>query len=395
MKRIALIGAFDRFNYGDLLMPVIFEKQLLNKNKNVEIDYFAYQENNLEIYGAYKTKKIKQISDFNCDAAVFVGGDMLPVTYANAFMDLQTKKVNIYFYKIMKKIITKDMFENFCKKQLEGETNHPWIYSKKFLNVNKLFYNTVGGELSFYNSKIKHVIDEIDYISLRDKNSYQKFIDKKDNAKLYPDSVIALSKFFDSYSLQSLINEHTKKMQEKIDGKYFVFQSNKYIGKKDFDEIIKEIEKMYKKNGIKCLLLPIGYAYNHEDDIVLKEIYKKVKTPIFMTKKGNVYDIIYNIINSEFYVGTSLHGIITSASYSIPHIVFSNEVKKAVNFVKTWNTSPIVFCNPNELVDKYDLLMKTEGLNDILKKNSRELIELADENFNNIYEMIFNGEEDG
>lgn len=393
MKKIALIGAFDRFNYGDLLMPVIFEKQLLKKNKNVEIDYFAYQTNNLEIYGAYKTKKIKQISASDYDAAVFVGGDMFPVTYTNAFMDLQTNKINIYFYKIMKKIMTKEMFEKFCKKQLNGETDHPWIYSKKFLNVNKLFYNTVGGELSFYSSQIKHIVDEIDYISIRDKNSYQKFIDKKDDVKLYPDSVIALSKFFNCSNLQSLINEHTKKTQEKIDGKYFVFQANKHIGKKNFDKIIKEIEKMYKRNKLKCLLLPIGYAYNHEDDIVLKEIYKKVTTPIFMAEKGNVYDIIYNIINSEFYVGTSLHGIITSASYSIPHMVFSNEVKKAVNFVETWNTSPIIFCNPNELVDKYDLLMKTEELNNNLKKNSKKLIELADENFNNIYIKIFNGEE--
>ena len=103
--------------------------------------------------------------------------------------------------------------------------------------------------------------------------------------------------------------------------------------------------------------------------------------------------IIYNIINSKFYVGTSLHGVITATSYGIPHMVFSNNIKKAINFINTWNTSPVVFCNPNELVEKFNLLMQTENLYSILDINSKKLKKLANENFNNIMKIIFNGDE--
>ena len=43
-KKIAVLGAFDRFNYGDLLFPIILEK-LLDKNKNeYDIEFFALVE---------------------------------------------------------------------------------------------------------------------------------------------------------------------------------------------------------------------------------------------------------------------------------------------------------------------------------------------------------------
>ena len=179
MKKIALIGAFDRFNYGDLLMPVVFNKQIEAKNKKVKIDYFAYQESDLTKFGAYKTKKIEELRNLNYDAAVFVGGDMLPVTYTNAFMDLQTNKIKVVLYKILKKIIKQKKFDLFCKEKLNGETNHPWIYSKKFLNVQKVIYNTVGGKVSVLDSKIEKCFNEMDYISLRDNESFNNFSDKK------------------------------------------------------------------------------------------------------------------------------------------------------------------------------------------------------------------------
>lgn len=395
MKKIALIGAFDRFNYGDLLMPVVFNKQMEAKNEKAQIDYFAYQENDLKKFGAYKTKRIEELRKLDYDAAVFVGGDMLPVTYTNAFMDLQTNKIKVILYKLLKKFIKQKKFDLFCKKSLNGETNHPWIYSKKFLDVEKIIYNTVGGKVSVLDSQIEKCFNEIDYISLRDNESFNNFNDKKNMKKLYPDSVIALSEFFDNNDLTNLINEHTKKMKEEIGDDYFVLQTNKYIGNKYFNEIVKQIKEMYSRYNIKCLLLPIGYANNHEDDIVLRKIYKKLKSkvPVFMAQKGNIYDIVYNIKNSKFYVGTSLHGIITSASYGVPHFAYTNKINKAINFEKTWNTTPIIYCEPDELSDKYNELISNVELNKLLEKNKKELINLANENFNNIFKVIFDGED--
>ena len=40
--RVALVAACDRYNYGDVLLPIVFEQYLkLHHSFNVEFNYFA------------------------------------------------------------------------------------------------------------------------------------------------------------------------------------------------------------------------------------------------------------------------------------------------------------------------------------------------------------------
>lgn len=58
MKKINIIGAFDRNNYGDLLFPIIIEKTLKKKGIKNEFNYYALNKTDLSEVGAFPTKRI-------------------------------------------------------------------------------------------------------------------------------------------------------------------------------------------------------------------------------------------------------------------------------------------------------------------------------------------------
>lgn len=56
MNKILIIGAFDRFNYGDLLFPIIIEQQLKTYSNALDIEYFGIVESDLSSLGGSQQK---------------------------------------------------------------------------------------------------------------------------------------------------------------------------------------------------------------------------------------------------------------------------------------------------------------------------------------------------
>ena len=90
-----------------------------------------------------------------------------------------------------------------------------------------------------------------------------------------------------------------------------------------------------KKDMEPSLLLPIGFAALHEDNIALKQM-QNIYNNFVLIDKLNIYEIMNLIANSYFFAGTSLHGNITAMSFGIRHIGLNPEIKKLENYLKTW-----------------------------------------------------------
>ena len=393
--KIGLIGAFDRNNYGDILMPIIVEKQIRENfpNKDIVFEYYGQSYSNMEYTLGKNTIPLSEISKNKCDIAIFVGGEILSAVYRGMYLNLLESKIKILEYKILKKFFPK-YTERKCKKNLKGISIKPWIVSKKDINCKYLIYNTVGGNVlndveENEKKDIKEIFNTVDYISIREKDSFNILKEFKDDVKLYPDSVINLSKLIADDEIEVNTSEEIKSNVKRMD-EYFVFQIKKIYGKKHISNIVNQIKEIYKSTGLKCILLPIGYAQGHEDHIILKEIYKKLdKDNCYMPSFNNIYETIYIIKNSKMFLGTSLHGIITAISYNLPHIIATTNLKKLNSFVNTWDTSPIVNCEIDEMCNSVENVMKNyEEITEFVKKANMRLQKLVDENFKNINKYI-------
>ena len=121
--KIALVGAFDRNNYGDVFMPILFEEQFLSYDLNfsVEFKYYGMKKSDMEYIKGVKTRPLYELYEKKeyFDVIIVVGGEVLTSRYTNMYLNLQTNKIVISFYKILQKL-TPHLTELLCKFNLNG-----------------------------------------------------------------------------------------------------------------------------------------------------------------------------------------------------------------------------------------------------------------------------------
>ena len=231
--KIGLVGAFDRNNFGDLLMPVLFEKQykLNNSDKNVTFHYYGLTKKNMELLKSCNTEALYNCYN-NCDIVIIVGGEVLISTYKLMYLNLQKNVIKIFIIRCMNKLFP-NYIEKMAKKKLKGKENCPWILDKEKLKCKKLIYNTVGGNIC-NNDLNATLLNDVDYISVRSKCNYQNMFKINRKTKLYPDSVTAISNIISENDIIENIGSDILEMSKE---KYFIIQTD-YRNSKD---IIKKI----------------------------------------------------------------------------------------------------------------------------------------------------------
>ena len=383
-RRIALIGAFDRNNYGDVFMPIILEEVL---GENYSFDYYALKDFDLTDVGGKKGRSLKKISDYSYDASIIVGGEVLSASYSGMIKNIEDNTVILFFYRVLNKLFPLS-FEKLAKKILNGETINPWVYSRKRLSTDKIIYNTVGGRGIKFDKAYIDDLKESNFISVRDEQTKLELSKNGIRSFLYPDSVSIISRVFPKEKVEKIV---TSELREKVKmaGNYFVFQINKSTGRNNIEELAFQIDQIVKETNLSCILLPIGYAQGHEDFVPLKKIKELSKSDkVFFFEEKNIYSILFILANSSLYVGTSLHGAITSMSYAIPHMALTNSITKLTDYIKTWKSSPIIYTSMGDLNENIKKLFFDMDYRNDIKEISSRVVKLSEENFSKISEVI-------
>ena len=393
--KIALVGAFDRYNYGDILMPIIMHNQIIdNLNiKNMEFSYYGLFESDMSKCKGYSTQALSKLKNKDVDVIIFVGGEILTSRYTGMYLNTLNNKPKIFYFKSMRRLFN-SFTENMCRKKAGLDYLKPWIPNKNDFKTKKIIYNTVGGDLFFGTDKdsVTSVINNInsfDYISIRESQTYNAVKCIRKDIFLFPDSVVSISKYISEQEIEKNISKSKKDFIDGF-GKYFVLQVNKIIGLKNIESLTEEILKIEDKYDVKCILLPIGYAQGHEDTVPLSMINHKInnkKTVYF--DYNNIYETLYILKNATLYIGTSLHGAITAISYGIPHFALTNKIKKLVDFLETWGTTDIIYSDVDKISDNYEEI--AQNYIDFKRKveiERKKMIKLVDENFKKINQII-------
>lgn len=397
MKKLALIGAFDRDNYGDILFPVIIEEWIKRKQNDFIFDYYGLLESDLSNLGGKATRSIEYFYNHNnYNAIIIVGGQVLNARWSSMHLNLINSSILLKIFNIFYMILGPQKSNEFARKKLKGKTLFPWIISKKNSPNAKIIYNAVGGT-SFNNYKraefkqLELDLKTADYISVRDSLTRENLVKiGLDKITVSPDSAIIMSQLFDVKVLEEKISSSIKKLINKYgNNKYLCFQIGRSYSINNEQIIAKELINAAKKFDMKIVLLPIGKAAGHEDQIALAKIYKNIvnKVEVEMVKDRGIYDIMYLISQSSIFLGTSLHGCITALSYGVPCIALDKRVVKTEAFLKEFSIDEQLYSV------SYDKIVKSieYTLNISRKKilqNTERLIALVNQNFETIYEIL-------
>ncbi len=398
-RKIFVVGAFDRYNYGDLLFPVVVRELLSQYIKENECKlYFSspkgedYRE--IGSVSSISYKEMFQLIEDD-DIVIVAGGAILDAQWYETFLFLSSKSKAI-FIKIMKKLLPSKLFKII----LDAPSRYPYVLDLDDFQKNvKVLYNAVGGTTIQRLSNEKQntlfkILSNANYISVRDNLTLESF-EKRDikinemPVKCVPDSVAILSDIYPLKKLQKNITVSVEKWLQKYSGNYFCIQIGVHYLDNQEKIIAEQLKIISEEHQIPIVFLPIGTAIGHEDHIALKKISDIVDSNVeyFFLNEINIYNTIALIAEAKVFAGTSLHGAITSMSYDVPHFAFSKKVKKLDNYIKTWDSPLIHTCV--EFKDMAQELTYAVQLDtNKLKQNNIMLREKVQVHFNNMFDVI-------
>ncbi len=347
-NHILIIGAFDRFNYGDLLFPLIIEAQLATYGQTFDARYFGIVKSDLSALGGKPTDDIQAFyrrcrKSKGHTSVIVAGGEAVAVTWTSLLLALSGAfKRTHRFHHYLNKLID---LNAFAKKKLHGETDLPFVFTKAdFAGIDRVIFNSLGGSeidpttLDRFDG-LRDKLRGVDYFAVRDKATQENLTRQGIDTHLYPDSAILMANFYPTTILAHRVSVQVAEYVARNRHRYVFVQIKNNHAKANERLIAKQLDAISTHAGLHLCLCPIGKALNHDDHLALKRIAPLLHQPYTLIDEITIWDIMYLIANAGVYIGTSLHGAITAMSYAVPYVGVA--VPKLHSYLQTWGVDGI------------------------------------------------------
>jgi polysaccharide pyruvyl transferase WcaK-like protein len=310
--KIAIFGTFDVENYGDNLFPLVARYRWKEVEWiNVSPRYMSpiYKESSVAI-------SVEQAEKMKFDAILIGGGNII---HTSKTVLIEYAKIKYIAYPSLWIGAAKIAF----KQRIPLFFNAPGIYTEKF---------------NYFERKLmKIVLESSNYINFRDAISSElasNFTSKK--IFTVPDTAFDISTMW-------TLNPTKEK-------NYIIVNLNKRYHKpaKETAVLLDLIGSITNK-FIKIIII----SKCHGDLEFSKEVLNYMKHPCKIEYLKSLQEIAFAIGNSDFFIGSSMHGYITALSYKVPALLVLNEspISKFTGLLNILNVNDNTLCkNWNEVV---------------------------------------------
>ena len=341
---IAIYGAADRFNYGDLLFPLILKKAFRRTGENVDPVAVGIKGSDLSRYGALPTRGLSWILEPGNlrpgSSIVVAGGELLAAGWWQLLSHLFPPLIGDACQAIISRCIKESSLDTFGRKLFKCPWEIPFAPDSSILEKGiSVAFNAVGGSnLSQCNQAWKNnVLDALQgacFASVRDRVTYDLVGGESSETKLVPDSAAALPDFFPAAELEKTASP---KIREILKGPspFICFQLHRYFKTGKLRKFAAQLDMLQQQEGFRIVLLPIGHATGHSDYRSLRKIRNAMQQPCELLGRIKLMDTMALLSQCSVYAGTSLHGLITAMSYGRPYATIG-KAPKCEAFLKTW-----------------------------------------------------------
>lgn len=276
-KSIHHYGTFDVDNYGDLLFPKILEWRL----RSADIEHISPTSGRSRFSDSAESKAAPTLPP---TAAITGGGNI--VRFNRTSVDIYFDCARTAYPKLLI-----EPAATATRSNVTYMVNAPSIAARTLSRVEKVL--------------LSRILKAASYISFRDQQSVEIASDLTSNkVHLVPDTVFDISRMWPEL-----------KKDPQLPSSYAVFHVNSRYGGAP-ESVAKAIEEFSAKTGLKVVLLPIGPC--HGDCEYAQRVYELIGSPSEVFDEFNLKAFAKTIAQSAIYLGSSMHGFITAASYNIP-----------------------------------------------------------------------------
>jgi hypothetical protein len=400
-RHVRLVCSCDRYNYGDLLFPIITRQALMTIpgfRDQHSCDQYGLRRSDLSAFGALPSLGM---SDLYRDAAdgdvvLLAGGENLAQTWFVMHLTLLEDNAAKRFMFCREKLGSA-FAERLSRWRLRGRQQFPYILSPdEFGRSVRVMYNSMGGwPLRHYSPAdqmcIVRSLAKASFISVRDEESASILRELATlTVGVAPDCVFLLFDLLLKDELAKKASQGVKDLVREA-GEFLCFQCHPRYGNANREELKRQLLALAAKSGLSILLTPIGRIHSFDDDVFLESLGAEMGGRIrLLPPSASIYDVAYALASARLFCGTSLHGVITALTFEVPFVPLLNEDPKLGNNVRSWGLSEMFPQAPaSELADHGLRSLETSGR--FLTEHAARLRSAARANMQSLGESILAG----
>lgn len=340
---IAIYGAVDRFNYGDLLFPLILTKAFRKAGAHVDLTTVGIRNSDLSRYGALPSQGLRwMLKPGNLppgSSIVVAGGELLAAGWWQLLSHLFPPLIGDACHAMISQCVKENHLDNIGRKLLGCPWKIPFApHSSCMRSDINVAFNAVGGSnlahrQEAWREDVLSAVQKAVFASVRDRETYN-LLGEKSGVQLMPDSAAALPEFFPATDLAEAASSRIQNILQD-DIPFICFQLHRYFHTDKLRQFAAQLDELQSSGGFRIILLPIGHATGHSDHRSLRKIKRAMRNPCELLGRLNLIDTITLLSRCSVYAGTSLHGLITAMSYGRPYASIG-KAPKCKAFLDTW-----------------------------------------------------------
>ncbi|MFJ2542616.1 polysaccharide pyruvyl transferase family protein [Microbacterium sp. NPDC087589] len=298
--RIAHFGTFDVANYGDLLFPRLLEWRLADiADEIVHISPVGGIRIYRDVPVSHSLADVQRAgSEF--DAVVVGGGNII-----------HDNGTNLATYKSVKSVAYPRLWLGAT--QLATRQRIPLVVNAP--GVPKVPGRTAAPLMRRFASRA-------DYLSVRD--TYSQEVLRSigvPGAAVVPDSALELRDMFTTNAPANL--DVPTRLTETLDSRFAAVHINARYKGGDVASLARRLDELSATLQGTIVLIAIGPC--HGDDEFAETVAAQMQSdPVVFGAPKAVEDIAYVISRSCAYIGSSMHGFITAASFGVPGLIVAS-----------------------------------------------------------------------
>jgi len=329
---VLAVGAFERDNLGDILfyflIRKLFEKHHVRPAGAIYGDMRSY-------FGEVVLPYNHLLTIHTWDVVVVVGGEIGGVDIDNALQMALNKENEASFLGMLDRNYSRRFLACVDYNQMaylpdvrSFEHNQDAVYYINSIGLSKLAQ--IGSHP--FVAKTVELLKQVNRLSVRDATTQSYLESSGIKARLAPDCIHALSRYFPG---------ELENLPISGDHGYLVFQMiGDLVERWDYRHVALALTHVAANHRLNVIFLASGTA-NHHDNYAhyvrlayqMREIDENINVDVLFDR--NVFAIASRIRSASLWIGTSLHGWVLSMSAGVPRVALKND--KVAPYARLWD----------------------------------------------------------
>ncbi|WP_432260672.1 polysaccharide pyruvyl transferase family protein [Cupriavidus sp. TMH.W2] len=344
-----LFGAFDRHNFGDLLLPHVVRALIGQANPFCG----GLAERNLSIHGGHRVHTLARLAAAVGDSAVdviHVGGETLTCSAWEAAVMLQSPE---QARAVVARLDARPHERTaWAQAQLDLRDLVPYLLpAGMFANVRRVIVHAAGGiELGSVEPAMRaEVVAKLGAatsVGVRDQQTRAMLAENGIACRLEPDPAVLVAELFgDRIRRRARQAECARIVSGFPDGYLAVQFSADFGDDESLSQLAAQLERIARARKLGLVLFRAGAAPWHDDLACYQRLAARLHgTPVVLFDSLNLWDICALIAHSRGFFGNSLHGGIVAGAFSLPWLGLLRAAQppgasKQVAFAATWGAA--------------------------------------------------------